>query len=187
MQQRPLDALLGRSVTVDLCESCQCFWFDGHESLQLAPAAVLSLFRLIGARADRPQVQDGDLTRCPRCRAQLRRTRDMQRATRFEYFKCPNEHGRFMTYVEFLKTKDFIKALTPEQIEELRRQVASVNCANCGATVNVMRDAACDHCGSALSLIDVAHARELLGSLADGARNEELRTKSQERNGEPRT
>jgi hypothetical protein len=65
MQEKTLDALHGRSVTIDVCEPCQCFWFDGHEALQLAAPAVLSLFRLIGARADRPQVQDGDVTRCP--------------------------------------------------------------------------------------------------------------------------
>jgi hypothetical protein len=91
----------------------------------------------------------------------------MQRATRFEYFKCPNEHGRLMSFVEFLKTKDFIKALSPEEIGALRQNVQSVNCANCGASVDVTRDAACAHCGSPLSLVDIAHAKELLPVLQD--------------------
>lgn len=184
MQEQTLDALHGRRVTIDLCEPCQCFWFDGHESLQLTAGAVLMLFRLIGTRAERPQVQESDLTRCPRCRAQLRRTRDMQRSTRFEYFKCPNEHGRFMPFVEFLKTKDFIKTLTPVQIDELRRHVQSVNCANCGASVDIAVDAACTHCGSALSLLDFAHARALLASLQQ-TQNSEHRTQNSEL--EPRT
>ena len=38
----------GRTVSIDLCLACQVFWFDGYESLQLAPASVLELFRVIG-------------------------------------------------------------------------------------------------------------------------------------------
>ena len=63
------------------------------------------------------------MAKCPRCKAQLRRTQDMQRATRFEYFRCPNDHGRLITFFDFLKEKDFVKPLTPAQIAELRKNV----------------------------------------------------------------
>jgi hypothetical protein len=165
MATHQLDGHLGRSVTVDLCSPCQSVWFDIHENLQLTPGATLTLFRLIGERVAKPAVKDGDIARCPRCRAQLRRTQDLQRATRFEYFRCPNSHGRLMTFFDFLKEKDFVRPLTPRQIAELRRNVQSVNCSNCGAPVNLSHGAACGHCGSPLSMLDLNQAEALVAQL----------------------
>src|SRR5690606_23638133 len=116
MQEHSLGGHLGRTVVVDVCEPCQSIWFDGRESLQLTPGATLALFRLIGEHASRPQLRDGDAARCPRCGGRLRRTKDMQRTTRFEYFRCPNGHGRLISFLEFLKEKDFIRPLTPHQL-----------------------------------------------------------------------
>lgn len=170
MQEHSLPGTLARSVVVDLCEPCQSFWFDGRESLQLSPAATLSLFRIIGERAARPQLQDADAAKCPRCRGRLRRTRDMQRNTRFEYFKCPNDHGRLISFFEFLKEKDFIKPLTPQQIAELRRNLQAVNCSNCGAAIDLAERSACAHCGSQLSMLDMQQAERVVRQLRDADR-----------------
>ena len=170
MQEHSLDGLLGRPVVIDLCEPCQSFWFDGRESLQLSAAATLSLFRIIGERVGRPQLQDSDAAKCPRCKGRLRKTRDMQRNTRFEYFKCPNEHGRLISFFEFLKEKDFIKPLTPAQIAELGRNVQMVNCSNCGASVDLAKSAACGHCASALSMLDMNQAERMVQQLRDADR-----------------
>jgi hypothetical protein len=89
----------------------------------------------------------------------------MQRATKFEYLSCPNAHGRLTTFFDFLREKDFIRPLTPQQIEELRRNVQSVNCANCGAPVDVTVGAACAHCGSPLSMLDLKQAERLVEQL----------------------
>jgi hypothetical protein len=165
MQEHSVDGLHGHRFAIDLCEPCQSFWFDGRESLQLAPGATLSLFRIIGERAARPQLRDADAAKCPRCHGRLRRTRDMQRNTRFEYFKCPNEHGRLISFVEFLKEKDFIRPLTAPQIAELRRHLQSVNCSNCGAAIDLARQTACAHCGSALSMLDMNQAERVVEQL----------------------
>lgn len=165
MQAQMLDAHLGREVEVDLCTPCQSLWFDMRENLQLTPGATLAVFQLIGERAGRPIPQDRDIARCPRCHAQLRRTQDMQRATRFEYFRCPNDHGRLITFFDFLKEKDFVRALTPQQIAELRRNIQSVNCSNCGAAVNLAAEAACGHCRSPLSMLDLHQAERLVAQL----------------------
>ena len=170
MQEHTFGDGLGRPVVIDLCESCQSFWFDGRESLQLAPAATLSLFRIIGERAGRPQLQDSDAAKCPRCKGRLRRTRDMQRNTRFEYVKCPNDHGRLISFFEFLKEKDFIKPLTTQQIAELRRNVQAVNCSNCGASIDLAMSSACAHCGSALSMLDMNQAEKVVQQLRDADR-----------------
>lgn len=171
MNERALAGLHGREVRVDSCQACQSFWFDHHESLQLAPAAVLGLFQLIAGQRERPQLRDADVMRCPRCRARLRRTRDRQRATAFEYFKCPHEHGRFISFFEFLKKKDFVRSLAPAELEALRRHVQMVSCVHCGAAIDLMQSAACGHCGSPLSILDVEHWRALAEQLhpPDGA------------------
>jgi hypothetical protein len=89
----------------------------------------------------------------------------MQRTTRFEYLRCPNQHGRLMTFFDFLREKDFIRPLTPEQLEQLRRNLQSVNCSNCGAAVNLTTSSACAHCGSPLSMLDLTQAEKLVQQL----------------------
>jgi hypothetical protein len=42
-QERTLEGQLGRVVTIDLCERCHDFWFDGHESLQLGAPPVRAI------------------------------------------------------------------------------------------------------------------------------------------------
>jgi Zn-finger nucleic acid-binding protein len=165
MESHALDAHSGRTVTIDLCQPCQAIWFDQLESVALTPGGTLGLFRIIGERTGRAEVRDGDVTKCPRCQARLRRTSDRQRATRFEYFKCPNGHGRLITFFEFLKEKDFVRPLTGAQIAELRQNVQTVNCSNCGAPINLAQSTACSHCGSPLSMLDLPQAERLLQQL----------------------
>jgi hypothetical protein len=171
MEVHMLDGRLGRSIEVDLCEPCQSLWFDGRENLQLTPGATLTLFRAIGEHVRKPEPHDGELVKCPHCKGRLRRTQDMQRNTRFTYFRCPNNHGRLTTFFDFLKEKDFVRPLTPQQIAELRKNVQVINCSNCGGPVDLARGSACAHCGSPLSMLDMDQAERLVAQLkaADNA------------------
>jgi hypothetical protein len=165
MQEETFDGHLGRPVVIDICHACQSFWFDVRESVSLTPGSTLALFRIIGEKLSRPQPSDSALARCPRCKGRLRRTRDMQRATRFEYLRCPNGHGRLTSFFDFLREKDFIRPLTAHQIAELRQSVGSVNCANCGGPVDLAKGAACAHCGTPLSMLDMKQAEALVAQL----------------------
>jgi len=165
MERQTLAGHHGRAIVIDLCHPCQSFWFDAHESVHLSPGGTLALFRLIGEHAGRRPFSNADVAKCPRCKARLRLTQDMQRATRFSYLKCPNDHGRLTTFFDFLREKDFIRPLTPEQLQELRQNVQTVNCSNCGAPVDVMRAAACGHCRSPLSMLDLKQAGALVEQL----------------------
>jgi hypothetical protein len=165
MEVHLLDGHLGRQVEVDLCEPCQSLWFDGKENLQLTPGSTLALFRAIGEHVRRAQARDAELVKCPHCKARLRQTHDMQRQTRFTYFRCPNEHGRLTTFFDFLREKDFIRPLTQLQINELRKNVQSVNCSNCGGPIDLAKGTACGHCGSALSMLDLNQAERLVAQL----------------------
>ncbi len=155
----------GRPVVLDLCFPCQSFWFDARESLALTPASTLALFRVIGEHTGKPNPTAADLMKCPHCKGRLRLTKDVQRTTRFEYLRCPNNHGRLTTFFEFLKEKDFIRPLTPPQLAELRQSVQFVNCSNCGAPVDLEKRSGCAHCGSPLSMLDLQQAERLIERL----------------------
>lgn len=170
MDEQPLDAHMGRAVVVDVCDRCQSLWLDVHENLQLTPGATLALFRVIGEHVAKPQRLDADIAKCPRCRGRLRKTQDMQRATKFEYLRCPNGHGRLMTFFDFLKEKDFVRPLTRHQIAELRKTIQTVNCSNCGAPIDLARGSVCAHCGSPLSMLDLHQAETLVAQLRNADR-----------------
>jgi len=164
METHTLDGHLGRPVSIDLCQSCQAFWFDTRESVSLTPGSTLTLFRIIGEHAARPQHM-ADTSTCPRCRVRLRHTHDMQRGTRFQYFACPSGHGRLTSFFDFLKEKNFIRPLSAQQIAELRQNVQTVNCSNCGAPVDLTKGTACAHCRSPLSMLDMTQAEALVAQL----------------------
>jgi Zn-finger nucleic acid-binding protein len=171
MEAHTLASHNGPSVTIDLCSPCQSFWFDARESLALTPASTLALFRIIGERTIRPNPTAAEFARCPRCKGRLRLTTDMQRHTRFQYLRCPNQHGRLTNFLEFLKEKQFIRTLTTPQLAELRANVQTINCSNCGAAVDLGRSSACAHCGSPLSMLDMSQAQALVEQLQKADRS----------------
>ena len=159
-----LEGHLGRTVDVDICDGCQALWFDKYESLQLSASSVLQLFRIIG-QASGVKAAVSAFAKCPRCDRRLRVMHDMQRSARFEYRGCPGNHGRLITFFNFLREKNFIKPLSPAQIEELRSKVRTINCSNCGASVDLAHGIACSHCGSPLSMLDLNQAEDLIAKL----------------------
>ncbi len=53
--------------------------------------------------------------------------------------RCPGRHGRLITFFNFLREKNFIRPLSAAQIEELRQNVRTVNCSNCGAPIDLAK------------------------------------------------
>ena len=173
MTSQVLAGHLGASVTIDLCFGCQVFWFDARESLQLAPASTLRLFRLIGEAAATERRALSTTARCPRCGLTLKLVHDFQRTTRFQYRRCPRGHGRLTTFFDFLREKNFLRPMSPAQIEELRRHIGMVNCSNCGGAIDLNHASACSHCGSALSILDTTQAEKLIAELRAADRSGE--------------
>jgi len=165
MMQQVLAGHHGTSVTVDACLACHVFWFDARESIQLSPASTLRLFRLIGEESSAEQRALTPAAKCPRCDLTLKPVHDIQRTTRFQYRRCPREHGRLITFFDFLREKNFLRPMSPDQIEELRRNIATVNCSNCGASIDLAKESTCPHCGSALSILDTDQAEKLVAEL----------------------
>ena len=167
MQEAAFDGHHGRRVALDLCGGCNGIWFDGMESHQLTPGATLALFRRMGeavAEANRPL---GARKACPRCGNLLKRELDKQRSTTFEAFRCPTGHGRYMTFGAFLRAKDFVRDLTPAEIEELRRHVRTVKCSGCGAAVDVRERSACEFCRAPIAMIDSDQLERTIAALQE--------------------
>jgi hypothetical protein len=167
MTAQTLEGHLGTQVQIDFCGGCQVFWFDHLESLRLSPAATLGLFRMISDRnRARPNALREPLS-CPRCDLRLLMTNDRQRNTPFKYWRCGREHGRLISFFDFLREKDFIRPLSPQQLAELRKNLQTINCSNCGAPIDIVHASECSHCGTPVSMLDVKQIAEVASRLND--------------------
>lgn len=172
MEAETFEGRLGRSVALDLCLDCQFLWFDQGESLQLSPGATLRLFRRIGehgAKGRRPSPAE---MACPRCQGKLRLAHDRQRNTPFQYWRCPKGHGRLTSFFDFLREKDFVRPLSKEQVEELKRNVQTVHCSSCGGPIDLATGSTCAHCGSPLSMLDLRQTGKLVARLREADRED---------------
>jgi hypothetical protein len=139
---------------VDLCDRCHALWFDSFESAQLAPAAILALFREVARAPDPSRRALPSSMPCPRCRRTLANTQDLRHNTRFGYWRCPEGHGRLTPFVQFLREKDFIRPLSQEELARLKEHVRSIRCSGCGASVELARDMVCRYCGAPIEALD---------------------------------
>jgi len=169
MTNLELGARSGSRLDIDLCPACRAIWFDRYEDLQMAPAATLKVFGIISAQSGAPTTPLTGALRCPRCQGRLLLTHDIQNTTPFRYWRCDAGHGRLMAYIDFLREKDFVRPLTPQQLDELRQNVQTINCSNCGAAIDLARDSVCAHCGSAVSMLDLQQMTRTIGHLQSAA------------------
>jgi hypothetical protein len=165
MASETLDGNYGRTIAIDLCHDCGALWFDGAESLALTPGAVLRLFQLVHARAAERQPHPFGALACPRCAHSLTATTDRQRTTRFDYWRCAGGHGRFITFAEFLREKNFVRPLDARELAELRKHVQSVRCSGCGAGVDLVRGSTCEYCRAPVSIVDPRQVEKIVHRL----------------------
>jgi hypothetical protein len=147
----PIGAL---NLTVDVCANCHALWFDAMESVQLSPEGTLILFRAIHAAGTPATALSGTRLPCPRCETPLDLTQDVQRTTRFTYYRCRRGHGRFTPFVQFLREKNFIKPVTAQELERLKTLVRVISCSSCGAPVDLAHDTACRYCRAPIAVLD---------------------------------
>ena len=142
-----------RPIEISVCAPCNLFWFDKSENVRLTPKSVLEVFQFIG-RAGQAKNTLASQFGCPICAKPLALTHDLQRATRFTYWRCGNDHGQLITFHHFLREKNFIRAPSPDELAKLRRNVRQVACSQCGAPIDLANETACAHCGAPVALID---------------------------------
>ena len=169
MDAPSFERLYGRRLTIDVCHHCQCLWFDDQEFLQMTPGATLQLVASVAEDKELTRQPWAAAPRCPRCSRPLAETHDLQRSTRFTYYRCPAGDGRFITYYQFLRAKNFVRPLSEEEVRELRTRIQQINCANCGGPVSIERDAVCGFCRTPLAIIDPDQVRKTIEHLKDAA------------------
>ena len=168
MTSKVLEAFGGiQPIEIDACAPCNLFWFDKSEDVRLTPKAVLELFQYIGASSGERTALASNFN-CPRCTVVLAPTQDLQRTTRFNYWRCRNGHGQLITFHQFLREKNFIRAPSPAEFAKLRATVRQISCSQCGAPVDLATDSACSHCGAAVALIDPDGVAKALRELSGG-------------------
>jgi uncharacterized protein YbaR (Trm112 family) len=158
------------TLALDLCFPCQSIWFDHYESTQLTPGSTIALFRMIHEHGPDRARAVPDHARCPICRKRLVLTHDIQRTNRFVYHRCPDWHGRFITFFHFLREKQFVRSLSNAEIERLKATVRQVRCSSCGGPVAIERVAACPYCQAPLSILDANAVERTLAELGEKER-----------------
>ena len=153
------------SLTVDLCASCQAVWFDTYESLQLSPVGTLALFRAIHTMPATERRPLPSQLPCPRCETALAPTQDLQHTTHFSYYRCRYGHGRFTPFFQFLREKNFIRPLDPNELERLKASVKIIRCASCGAPVDIERVTVCGYCRAPIVALDPDAVQKTLAEI----------------------
>jgi hypothetical protein len=153
MQTVAVDSRSVGKIDIEVCVQCFVIWFDKAESAQLAPSAVVDLFKIVNACSDKPRLPQASVLPCPRCKTRLTLTQDVCKAGRITYYRC-QEHGRLTPFYQFLKEKHFIRLLTPVEIGKLRVDVKQIKCSGCGGAIDLEKDTACAYCGAAIAVLD---------------------------------
>jgi uncharacterized protein YbaR (Trm112 family) len=156
--------------TIDYCVDCQALWFDEHESLQLTPGSTLQLFRVIAENRPGQRQPFPPLLPCPRCTSPLSLTQDLQRTTRFSYYRCARGHGRYTPFIQFLREKNFIRPLDPAELARLKQSITTIRCASCGAPVNLEASTICPYCRAPIVALDPEAIERAVRALDDAER-----------------
>jgi hypothetical protein len=164
MVQQSFPRKLQGDVELDLCFSCQGIWFDEYESLQLAPAGVIDLFKLLHQHRADQRLPLGSRLLCPRCTEPLVKSQDRVKSGLFNYLRCLQQHGRFISFGQFMIEKGFVRQLTGSEIKDLAVQIGTVRCNGCGAAVDIRHDSACTHCRAPIAILDPAAVEQALTS-----------------------
>ncbi|HKV23521.1 MAG TPA: hypothetical protein VJN93_02920 [Candidatus Acidoferrum sp.] len=164
-----LSGRLGTQLTIDVCAACQAFWFDQHKDLQLSPGSTLELMKYIGEHSSARKPAFAQVLPCPVCGAQMTLAHNMTRNVHFVYWHCASEHGHLIAFIEFLKEKNFIRPLSPVEIQHLRESVQTVKCASCGAAVDLRNSSECPYCHAPISILDLKQQQQMLAELKEAA------------------
>jgi hypothetical protein len=154
METIELDRYDGGKLTINLCSNCYVIWFDRYESTQMAPAAVIDLFKEIHRHQDEERHPLPPHLDCPRCSGPLTLTRDICKAGPLSYYRCQHDHGRLTPFFQFLREKQFVRSLTQQELHQVRTELHHVSCPSCGANVDLERSTCCDYCGAPIAVLD---------------------------------
>jgi hypothetical protein len=165
MDRHTLGGLYGQDLDIDLCFACHLMWFDHRESIQMSPRGTLELFQVLHEHEDDPRHALTSRMSCTRCEKRLTLKNDIGKVGRFSYYACPVKHGRLTPFSEFLKEKQFVRALSPLEQHRLRAELKHAQCSGCGAPVDLVKGFQCEHCSAPITVLDADAVRKTLHEL----------------------
>lgn len=155
MHPQRFERLQHGEVVLDLCFSCQGIWFDDFESVQMTPGGIVELFKLLHGHRDEAAQPLRDPLHCPRCGDRLLHGLDVAKhGGRFNYHRCLQKHGRFITFAQFMIEKGFVRQLSGSEIEALSAKIGTIRCNGCGAPIDIRKEHACGHCRAPIAILD---------------------------------
>jgi len=158
----------GSAVEIDLCASCHLVWFDVVESARLSGPGLLALIgEMAAAQALAHQPLRPGLG-CPRCHAAVRTVHNRTRWGRSLQLECPQRHGAWQTFGEFLNEKGLSRPMSSADRARALQRPGGLHCVNCGGAVGGT-DTECPWCRSVPAVVDVArlaHALDPEGATA---------------------
>ncbi|NUZ04885.1 zf-TFIIB domain-containing protein [Piscinibacter koreensis] len=160
MQVLRLDGHYGSRVEIDTCSACHLIWFDGFESVRLAPTGMLALLDALAEAQREPHQLLGKHARCPRCAGRLKTIHNRSRWGPTLQLECVRGHGAYQTFAQFLSEKGLVRALGSGDRAALLA-AGNLWCVNCGAPLGA-RDARCTYCDSLPGMVDVARLARAL-------------------------
>lgn len=163
-QPMPVLALAGhygRRVELDLCPACHLVWFDGVETANLAGPGLLALIGEMAAAQRLPhQPLRADLG-CLRCGAALRTVHNRSRWGPSLQLACPQRHGAYQSFAQFLSEKGLARVMTSADRARLLQRDGVLHCINCGGDFGAQASE-CPWCRSVAAVIDVARLAQAL-------------------------
>jgi hypothetical protein len=154
MAEQSFEGRGGKRVVLDVCYGCHGLWFDANESRQLTSLGTLHLFRELHGRRGEHRNRVARVCHCPRCDTQLALAHDMAHNCRFQYSRCPQKHGHFISFFQFLREKGIVRSLNLKELTELRKHVDTLQCSDCGSPIDLAKHSGCASCNAPISILD---------------------------------
>jgi len=154
MDQQRVERYDGASLGIDVCFACRVIWFDHMESTQLAAGGVIELLQLIRQHGQGERATLRERLDCPHCELPLVRTNDLVRSGHIVYYRCPRKGGRLTPFLQFLIEKQFVRTVTPQELDRLRLNVREARCSGCGAPIDLVHQDHCEFCHAPISVLD---------------------------------
>jgi hypothetical protein len=95
-------------------------------------------------------------------------SQDRVKSGLFNYMRC-GQHGRFITFSQFMVEKGFVRQLNGAEIKELKARIGTVRCTGCGAPVDIRKESACGHCQAPIAILDPQAVEQALAGYHQAA------------------
>lgn len=151
----------GSSVDIDLCAGCHLVWFDPVESARLSGPGLLALIGEMAAAHSLAHQPLQPRLGCPHCHAIARTVHNRTRWGRSLQLECPERHGAWQTFGQFLYEKGLLRPMGSADRHRALEGRDALHCVNCGGALG-NDDATCPWCSAVPALVDVARLARAL-------------------------